>query len=213
MPKSVPRHRNWRHSATGEGTTTETLPVFAITDARTQCAHFVTGTEAITGSHSPHPSRWERTPMQCISQRSSENARYEALSAQHRLSPFCLAPASPTPAGRRVSRPTPFPAPHGQPDPTPQTPGSCPGRRRWAHCPHGHLHPLAPADTATGLALPPGGYLLALAVLAPTPGLPEMLCPTCRPHASGPIPDRAPVQPVAPDAALPAPIRPPTTPK
>jgi hypothetical protein len=48
VPESVPRHRKGRHSATGEGTT-EIVPVFAMTDARTQCAHFVTDTEAAAG--------------------------------------------------------------------------------------------------------------------------------------------------------------------
>jgi hypothetical protein len=47
--RSVLRHRKGRHSATGEGTTPEIVPVFAMTDARTQCAHFVTDTEAAAG--------------------------------------------------------------------------------------------------------------------------------------------------------------------
>jgi hypothetical protein len=109
------------------------------------------------------------------------------------------------------SCPVSLPAPRGQPGPTPQTPGSSPGQRRWVHCPHGHLHPLAPADTATGPAPPPGGYLLALAVLALTQSPPATLCPTCLASANGETPDRPPVQRVAPDTPLPAAGRPPTT--
>lgn len=49
MPRSVPRHRKQRCSATGEGVVTETVPVFAMTDARTHCAHFVTEEDAAAG--------------------------------------------------------------------------------------------------------------------------------------------------------------------
>jgi hypothetical protein len=51
VPRSVPRHHKGRHSTIVEGTTTEIVPVFAMTDARTQCAHFVTDTEAAAGAN------------------------------------------------------------------------------------------------------------------------------------------------------------------
>jgi hypothetical protein len=52
VPRSVSRHRKRRCSTTGEGVateTTETVPVFAMTDARTRCAHFVTEQDAAAG--------------------------------------------------------------------------------------------------------------------------------------------------------------------
>lgn len=49
MPRSVPRHRKQRRSATREGVATETVPVFAMTDADTFCAHFVTEQDAAAG--------------------------------------------------------------------------------------------------------------------------------------------------------------------
>ncbi|MGH3719064.1 MAG: hypothetical protein ACRDRI_09540 [Pseudonocardiaceae bacterium] len=49
MPRSVPRHRQQRRSATGAGVTIETVPVFAMTDANTRCAHFVTDEAATAG--------------------------------------------------------------------------------------------------------------------------------------------------------------------
>lgn len=52
MPRSVPRHRQRRCSTTGASRVTETVAVFAMTDANTQCAHFVTDDDATTGR--PH---------------------------------------------------------------------------------------------------------------------------------------------------------------
>jgi hypothetical protein len=49
VPRSVPRHRKQRCSATGENVATETVPVFAMTDADTFCAHFVTEQDAAAG--------------------------------------------------------------------------------------------------------------------------------------------------------------------
>jgi hypothetical protein len=49
VSRSVARHRKQRRSATGAGVTAETVPVFAMTDARTQCAHFVTEEAAAAG--------------------------------------------------------------------------------------------------------------------------------------------------------------------
>lgn len=48
MPKSVPRHRQQRCSATGVGVT-EVVPVFAMTEASTQCAHFVADQDVTAG--------------------------------------------------------------------------------------------------------------------------------------------------------------------
>lgn len=49
MPRSVPRHRKQRCTATSENVATETVPVFAMTDADTLCAHFVTEQDAAAG--------------------------------------------------------------------------------------------------------------------------------------------------------------------
>jgi hypothetical protein len=46
---SGPRHRKQRCSAISAGVTTETVPVFAMTDAPTRCAHFVTDEAAAAG--------------------------------------------------------------------------------------------------------------------------------------------------------------------
>jgi hypothetical protein len=49
VPRSVPRHRQQRRSATDTDVATKKVPVFAMTDARTRCAHFVTPEDAAAG--------------------------------------------------------------------------------------------------------------------------------------------------------------------
>ncbi|MGH3832248.1 MAG: hypothetical protein ACRDRS_17680 [Pseudonocardiaceae bacterium] len=49
MPRSIPRHRQQRRSATGDGVSTATVAVFAMTDANTRAAHFVADEDVTAG--------------------------------------------------------------------------------------------------------------------------------------------------------------------
>ncbi|MGH3853747.1 MAG: hypothetical protein ACRDR6_09640 [Pseudonocardiaceae bacterium] len=49
MPRSVPRHLKKRRSAISEGGPTETVAVFAMTDANTRAAHFVADEDVTAG--------------------------------------------------------------------------------------------------------------------------------------------------------------------